>query len=197
MKQKTQRGEAGKNLRFMPPETACLLWGWEWQCPEARPDELIKGREIERTLEELVPSCVSRLGRWQPAKDPDSSLAEAGSARLIGQLSISPMTPAACPTHMPAGCTAFYINSRHRPALHRSPLPSQAELGHAYPNCVCDLLCRLSSSRHSSTTETTGEAPVRGRRLGSVDGPFYLFSHHTHYLARGSAGSSPARPGYP
>lgn len=101
-----RRGEAGKNVRFMPPETACLLWGWEWQCPEARPDELIESREIERTLEELVPSCVSRLGRWQPAKDPDSSLAEAGSARLIGQLSISPMTPAACPTHMPAGCTA-------------------------------------------------------------------------------------------
>lgn len=67
---------------------------------------MIKSREIERTLEELVPSCVSRFGRWQPAKDPDSSLAEAGTARLIGRLSISSMTPAARPTHMPAGCTA-------------------------------------------------------------------------------------------
>lgn len=77
----------------MPPETACLLWGWEWQCPEARPDEMIKSREIERTLEELVPSCVSRLGRWQPAKGPDSSLAEAGCARLIGHFSISSNDP--------------------------------------------------------------------------------------------------------
>lgn len=24
-----------------------LVVGWEWQCPEARPDELIKSREIE------------------------------------------------------------------------------------------------------------------------------------------------------
>lgn len=35
-----------------------------------------------RTLEELVPSCVSRLGRWQPAKDPDSTLAEASTVLL-------------------------------------------------------------------------------------------------------------------
>lgn len=178
----------------MPPETACLLWGWEWQCPEARPDELIESREIERTLEELVPSCVSRLGRWQPAKDPDSSLAEAGSARLIGQLSISPMTPAACPTHMPAGCTASTLTVAIG-LLCTGLLPSQAELGHAYPNCVCDLLCRLCSSRHLSTTGTTGHGPERGR-LGSVDDPFHLSRPYPLPNPR-SRGVLSHRPGYP
>lgn len=39
-----------------------LVVGWEWQCPEARPDELINSRET-RTLEELVPSCFEAWER--------------------------------------------------------------------------------------------------------------------------------------
>lgn len=38
----------------MPPEAALLVVGWEWQCPEARPDELIQSREIEKPWKSLL-----------------------------------------------------------------------------------------------------------------------------------------------
>lgn len=46
-----RRGEArrgGEMCLDYALRSSMLDVGWEWQCPEARPDELIKSRETER-----------------------------------------------------------------------------------------------------------------------------------------------------
>lgn len=50
LKQKKRRGEArrgGGVCLVYAFRSSMLVVGWEWQCPEARPDELIKSRETE------------------------------------------------------------------------------------------------------------------------------------------------------
>lgn len=56
--QESRRGEAGKCVWFMPSAAALHVvgWEWQWQCPEARPDELIK-QECRQT-ENLGRACL-------------------------------------------------------------------------------------------------------------------------------------------
>lgn len=89
-----------------------LVVGWAWQCPEARPveaDEESSGDGARDPWKSFVPSCVSRLGRWQPAKDPAWTLEEASTIHLIGRTSIfiyDPCSLSHSRAPIAAGCAA-------------------------------------------------------------------------------------------
>lgn len=88
-----------------------------------------------------------------------------GTACLIGQLSNSSMAPAACPTHMPAGCAEVRPSSATvEVGSYRTIPPSQGQ-AEPEPNLTKLRLRIFGSSRPVfQTGQTTGEAKCPGEQ---------------------------------